>query len=687
MQAGHAADMARYTAIFQRESLEHLDEVDAALLALERGEPTGDGSDHIASLFRGMHTIKGMAAAMGYGEIEQLAHALESRCEPLREGREEIAPDLLSLLFDGTAALRLTVDRMAIGHHNGEQEDRDTAVLLTRLRRVPVTIATVDSNQNGQASSSRIGKPESAIPGTASRTVTVRLADDCPLKGARAFMIVSRLEALGVIQATRPPRSAWYAEGFNGHLGVILRSDAKDDALVEAARSVGETVEVMVCATSAEALVSTPPVRTVRLDARRLDTLLDLVGELVISRDRLLRAVESAGRPDRQLLAAVRDSVRLVSVLQDEVTQIRLQPVAQVFDRFPRLVRDLAHELRKEVDFVLQGREIEVDRALLDLISEPILHLLRNALDHGLEDAPTRLSAGKPAAGRLVLRAFRDRYAVVVQVQDDGRGIDRQAVQERARPLGLIADDVTLLTDDVLLSLVSRAGFSTSESVTRLSGRGVGVDVVNTRIRSFGGRLELETSEGVGTTFTMRMPATLAISRALLVDVQGVTFALPVTNVVEILPFRGFYGPGIITHQSGRGHAVTVRDEIVPIVALGACLGLVGSSSEQNTSVVFDEDTELHLVIVETAGRRSALLVDGIAGQQDIVIRPLDMVMGALPWFAGTTVLGDGTPTLIVDVANVTALAASSVGQPGASRHVSCPLEEGSTGEKAVRYT
>ncbi len=548
----------RYAALFLSESREHLTEIDDALLALERdgvwAEPTST-QVHLAAVFRGVHTIKGMAASMGYAAVAQLAHTLESRCEPLRRGEEALGGDVLALLFDGTELLRDAVD---------------------------------------------------AVP-------TGRLA---PTAEMQAFVQRS---------------------------GVAL-TEAVPEAMVEAVPVRDEEAATMPLAPPSPKLEGTrmrEVPRTVRLDARRLDTLLDLVGELVITRERLLRAIEHAEHPDRAVLRAASDSARLIATLQDEVLQARMLPVAQVFDRFPRLVRDIARNLGKDVHFTMEGREIELDRSLLDAIGDPILHLLRNALDHGVEDADTRRASGKAERSTLTLRAIRDRAAVIIQVQDDGRGIDREGVLHRAKALGLVEPEVTSLSDAELWSVIAHPGLSTATTITSVSGRGVGMDVVNTRVRALGGQTELETRTGEGTVWTMRLPLTLAIMRALLVQVGGDTFAIPAAHVREVLEFHG------ASRRTG-ALTITVRDETVPLVALQQRF-----EDDPLAPMAAYADGVRHVAIVEVAGRRTALLVDALLSQQDIVVKPMDAVRGARPWFSGATVLGDGSPALVVDVRSV----------------------------------
>lgn len=632
-------DTARYAALFLSESREHLTEVDDALLALERDHATpAINGTHLATIFRGVHTIKGMAAAMGYAAVEQLSHALESRCEPLRRGAEPLSGEVLALLFDGTDLLRAAVDALSSGRVEPTSAVR---AFVQRLGGMSVTasgpVASVVETPTAAAA-------ESGAFGT-TRRVDVRLTADCTLKGVRAMIVLAKLSALGAVRGTEPVQARWQDDWFDGAFRLTLQSLATDDEISAAAQSAGDVATVAVTLASPTPAQGTVRVReaprTVRLDARRLDTLLDLVGELVITRDRLLRAIEQSEHPDRAVMRAAADAARLVATLQDEVLQARMLPVAQVFDRFPRLVRDIAHDLGKDVHFTMEGRDLELDRSLLDAIGDPILHLLRNALDHGVEDAETRRAVGKPASGALILRAARDRAAVVIQVQDDGRGIDRDVVLRRAHEQGLVDEQVTTLADDALLQLIAHPGFSTATSVTSLSGRGVGVDVVNTRVRALGGQIDLETITGEGTVFTMRLPLTLAIMRALLVQVGGDTYAIPAAHVMEVLEFNG------ASRRTG-ALTITVRDEIVPLVALQQRF-----EDDPLASAAATPDGVRHVAIVEVAGRRTALLVDALLAQQDIVVKPLDSVRGARPWFSGATVLGDGSPALIVDVSGV----------------------------------
>ena len=375
--------------------------------------------------------------------------------------------------------------------------------------------------------------------------------------------------------------------------------------------------------------------RHIRIDLRRLDALMNLIGELVITRGRLTQIAGTIN--DEALGETVAQASRLVSDLQDEIMTSRMVPVWQVFDRFPRLVRDAARALGKQVSFSVEGKEIELDRSLLDEIGDPIVHLLRNAIDHGIERPEDRLAAGKPATGRLTLSALRDRSAVIIRVSDDGKGIDRRRVLQRAKDMQVVDGSRTELSDEELIRLISRPGFSTAETVTNISGRGVGVDAVQTRVRSLGGTVDIRTAPGEGTTVTVRLPLTLAIVRALLAKVGDEVYALPMTHVNETVELEA----ALLRTVKGR-EVLVLRDEVLPLVRLRSLLRMPAVTDERR-----------QVVVLEIADRRAGLIVDELTGQQEIVVKQFDGVRDGLPFFSGATILGDGAPALIVDVGSL----------------------------------
>jgi two-component system chemotaxis sensor kinase CheA len=383
---------------------------------------------------------------------------------------------------------------------------------------------------------------------------------------------------------------------------------------------------------------STPaqkPPRHIRIDSRRLDTLMNVAGELVIARDRIAQISERLG--DEELVEATRHASQIVSSLQNEIMTSRMVPVWQIFERFPRVVRDTARSLGKEVEFKIEGKEIELDRSMLDEMGEPVLHLLRNSLDHGIELPADRVKAGKPRVATLILTAERDRATVLIRVTDDGRGIDQNRVLPRAKALGIVEADTSKLSEQELVAIISRPGFSTAEKVTDISGRGVGFDIVATKVRALGGSLEVHTDQGLGTSVSMRLPLTLAISRALLARVEKETYAIPLTHVVETFALS----PPMLLEVKGK-EVVVIRDDVFPAIRLRERVGLPPGAVAGG-----------QVVLVELAERRAALIVDEFVGQQEIVMKQFDGVNGSRTLFSGATILGDGAPALIIDASTL----------------------------------
>ena len=375
--------------------------------------------------------------------------------------------------------------------------------------------------------------------------------------------------------------------------------------------------------------------RHIRIDAKRLDTLMNVVGELVIARDRIAKIAEHLG--DEPLLEATLRASQILATLQNEIMTSRMVPVWQVFERFPRVVRDTARSLGKEVEFKIEGRDIELDRSMLDEMGEPVLHLLRNSLDHGIELPGDRVAAGKPRVATLILTAERDRATVLIRVTDDGRGIDQARVLPRAKELGIVEETTSKLSEQELVAIISRPGFSTAEKVTDISGRGVGFDIVANKVRTLGGSLEVHTDAGLGTSVSMRLPLTLAISRALLARVEKEIYAIPLTHVVETFALS----QPMLLQVKGK-EVVAIRDDVFPAIRLRERVGLPPGTA-----------TVGQVVLIELAERRAALIVDEFIGQQEIVMKQFDAENGSRTLFSGATILGDGAPALIIDASTL----------------------------------
>ena len=452
-------DTGRYAKLFLSESREYLSEINTALLELERG-----GSDAaVARLFRAVHTMKGMGAAMGYTSVSEVSHELETLLDKLRSGSLVVTPVIMDALFAGVDALEQAVD-----------------------------------------------------------LVTAPMPQQLEVKD-----IIARIRQAG----------EQVSQTFTAEFAIPKKDKSESSAPAQ------------------------KPARHIRIDSRRLDTLMNVAGELVIARDRIAQISERLG--DEELVEATRHASQIVATLQNEIMTSRMVPVWQVFERFPRVVRDTARSLGKEVEFKIEGKESELDRSMLDEMGEPVLHLLRNSLDHGIELPADRVKAGKPRAATLILTAERDRATVLIRVTDDGRGIDQARVLPRAKQLGIVEQTTDKLSEQEIVAIISRPGFSTAEKVTDISGRGVGFDIVANKVRMLGGSLEVHTDAGLGTSVSMRLPLTLAISRALLARVENEIYAIPLTHVLETFALS----EPMLLEVKGK-EVVAIRDDVFPAVRL-----------------------------------------------------------------------------------------------------------------------
>jgi two-component system chemotaxis sensor kinase CheA len=546
----------RYAELFRAEARERLGEMNMSLLALERGE----GADRVAELFRAVHTVKGMAAAMGYMPVRDLSHALETLLDLLRRGVTPVTPAIIETLFDSVDTLESAI--VAVSHDAQESIDVTTAVASLETMTAAINVEIDGVNPTMEWPVMRTADPTPPVPRPVARPTPV-------------------------------PQAATVAaqQQEKGH-------------------------------------------RFVRVDAGRLDTLMTLIGELVIARGRLQDIARKVANP--ALSEIVLESSRLIGSLQTEITTARMVPVGQAFERFERMVRDTAVSLSKKVVFEILGSDIEVDKSVLDEIGEPVMHLLRNSLDHGVETPAERRVAGKPAAARLTLSAARERSSVVIRVSDDGRGIDMNRVLERALAAGLIEPDHGILSDAEVLALIQRPGFSTTSKVTEISGRGVGLDVVATKVRSLGGSVELSTDAGAGTEIRLELPMTLAIIHALIAKSGDEVYALPITHVVETF----VVDPSMVIFEDGR-EMLTVRGQPIPAVRLRERLGHP------------PRECRAHAAILDLPDGRMSLVVDEFIGQQEVVVKSFDAARGMPQLFNGATILTNGSPALILDAQGI----------------------------------
>jgi two-component system, chemotaxis family, sensor kinase CheA len=661
-------DNREYAQLFLSESREHVAAVNQSLLQLER-DATGPGAAQaVGAIFRAVHTIKGMAATMGYTVVADLAHELETVLDRVRRGELSIQATIMDTLFRAADVLENAVEA-AVAGRGGQVVATD---LIAALRALTAESAAVTARA-AESSSTPAGNGE---------LVRIWLQPDTPLRGVRAFLVLKALASIGEVASTVPAEADLQNGEFDGEFSLRIVSERPASEIEQVIRGVGDVLDVQVGESRLSGAWSIAPTpapprpairmtpargvaagmtiaparnsgptpsgdtrsesgraRSVRIDVRRLDALMNLIGELVIARGRLTQLAGELG--DLALEETVTQSSRLITELRDEITASRMVPVSQVFDRFPRVVRDASRALGKPVDFVVEGKDIELDRSMLDELADALVHLLRNAVDHGIEPPNVRAAAGKPTAGRLVLSAARDRSAVVIKVSDDGKGIDRERVLARAKRDGLVDASRTDLTEDELLRLLARPGFSTVDQVTDLSGRGVGVDAVYTKVRALGGAMDIRSVPGQGTTVLIRLPLTLAIMRALLARVGRETYAIPLAHVSETIELA----PHVLRTVKGK-EVLLARDEVLPLLRLRSLVGLPAYSPET------DIDLE-HVVVFDLGDRRAALVIDELTGQEEIVVKQYDAVRDGPPFFGGATLLGDGRPSLIVDVSSL----------------------------------
>ena len=659
-------ETSEYLRVFMDECREHLQTLNSSLLALEN-DP--QNKEILNAIFRSAHTIKGAAATMGFNKMADVTHNMEDVLGLLRRGDVEVTPEIINLLFDAVDLLEI----LAGGIPEGREADIETAGIVQRLKkystREELTPSTRDRRRTLELRYLKEEQEQLKKLLTGEKKLYhlhVILREECLLKGARAFMILREVEAAGTIVKTIPSTKELEDERFRYDfiiglitdeplekvVDIIRRvTDVKDvrgeevapDKLPEERRGSGETYRFAVQKEKEDepsAPVATAQTGlTVRVDIRKLDDLMNLVAELVINRGRLQKI--SAELQHEELEESVEHLNRLLLELQDDVLKTRMVAVEHVFSRFPRLVRDLAHRAGKQVDLHITGIETELDRTVIDEIGDPLIHIIRNSVDHGIEPPEERVAAGKPATGQLSVSAHQAGNQVVITVADDGRGIDSKKIADTALAKGYITpEQLAEMTEEEIINLVFLPGFSTSEEVTDVSGRGVGMDVVRERITALGGQVLLSSVPGEGTTVMIQLPLTLAIIQTLMVQVGSEIYAIPTTLVDQTISVAR-KDIKILRRQE----VTMLRGEVLPLVRLQDVLGV---KDAQNP-----EYEELDVVVVRHGERRVGCVVDSLLRPQDVVIKSLGSYLGNIPGIAGATILGDGRVALILDLRTV----------------------------------
>ncbi|NLY91244.1 MAG: chemotaxis protein CheA [Firmicutes bacterium] len=662
-------DVSQYLNVFMGECQEHLQTLNQSLLALEQ-EP--NNMDILNSIFRAAHTLKGASATMGFNKMSNVTHALEDVLSLLRQNELQVSAELVNVLFEALDLLEV----LAQGIAEGREEDVEIAGVIQSLQK----FSSKNQDQEGKAEPgpqkerrknlqlrylpAEIEQIKKAVEeGLTLNHLHVYLQEECLLKGARAFMILRELEAHGEIVRTIPTSKELEDEHFENDFIIGILSKKPLDFLVrflekmlDVAKVEGEILNpetLLVERRGVEtktspdqdhqktSLVKAPSnvSPTVRVDIRKLDDLMNLVGELVITRSRLEQL--SSEKKDQVLAETVEQLSRLTMDLRDQVLKTRMVPVDHVFSRFPRLVRDLAKETGKEVQLHISGAETELDRTVIDEIADPLVHIIRNSVDHGIEKPDERKAAGKPVPGIIELNAYQAGNNVIIEVTDDGAGLNLEKIKAKALERGIVTNEVLEnMAEEEVMNLIFLPGFSTSQQVTDISGRGVGMDVVKTKITNLGGIVQLHSQEGEGTKITIRLPLTLAIIQTLIVQLGNDVFAIPSTLIDQTISVDK-KDIKLLRNREVTFH----RGEVLPLVRLQEFLEV----AEAKNSML----DELDVVVVSNGERRVGFVVDTLLRQQDVVIKSLGTYLGNIPGIAGATILGNGKIALILDLRSV----------------------------------
>jgi len=671
-------DTNQYMGMFLEESREHLQTLNSCLLELENDPENLSVLDEI---FRSAHTIKGMSATMGFTTIAELTHEMENILDLLRKSQLKANHAIIDAVFKCVDTLEQLVESVA----TGSEATVDIKPLLDRLAALakgeqpsqPAKNVNHVAEKTDKASKVILNDTEIVLinaakdRGMQAFEVQVSLREGCLLKSARAYMVMTALEELGEVIKSIPSTEDLEKENFGFSFQVIIVTGNESEKIQQTLLAISEVekVNMLLCEisnneVSAQLAENKPAIspehkeqssktdksagqsvtaekkiksgQSVRVDIEKLDSLLNLVGELVINKTRL----EQIGITHRltDLVETIEQMDRVTTDLQAVVMKVRMVPVGQVFNRFPRMVRDLSRDLNKEVNLIIQGEETELDRTVIDEIGDPLVHLLRNAIDHGIEKPEERQAKGKNPVGEIRLIARHEGNNVIILVEDDGKGINPDIIKRKALEKGLITQaEADKIDPNDAVKLVFLPGFSTAEVVTDVSGRGVGMDAVKNKIESLGGMVDVETKLNEGSKFKIRLPLTLAIIQALLIKVHEEIYAIPLGSIDSTINITT---GDIKTIQNQE--VILLRGQIIPIIRLANVLNVPPMQEQENE--------ELFVVIVHMGEHRAGIIVDNLIGQQEIVIKSLGKLLAGIKVIAGATILGNGQVALILDV-------------------------------------
>lgn len=681
-------DVSQYLEIFIDESKEHLQSLSDELMVLEK-EP--ENQDTINEIFRAAHSLKGMAGTMGYKRMQNLTHNMENVLSEIRNGKMKVSSGLVDVLFQCLDALENYVSNIQNSSDEGTddnesivkelnavlsgatpqvaaQTEEKTVVSAGEAKYKNLVLADFEKNAINEA----IGKGLNVF------AITVSVEPSCILKAARAFLVFKGLEGHGEVIKADPTVQDIEDEKFDLDFSIVFLSEESFESIIGIIKNVSEIKEAVgeqikqpfaeevkaenksvekeetvsaknaAPAPAAPAKTASPAKnggkavasRSVRVDIEKLDVLMNLVSELIIAKNGLVSAstnehaeVHSAGFNEQ-----IEYLERVTTNLHESVMKVRMMPIESVVSKFPRMIRDLSKKLDKKMELYMTGEDTELDRTVIDEIGDPLMHLLRNSADHGLESAQVREERGKPEVGSIFLDAYQDGNNVVIEVRDDGNGIDTEKVKRKAIEKGVITQEQSdTMTEKEIVDLLFKPSFSTADKISDVSGRGVGLDVVRSKIEALGGDIEVRTTYGEGSAFIIRLPLTLAIIQALMVKLGGEKYAIALGSIqtIEDVPVTDIK----YVHSK---EVIHLRGNVIPLVRLRELLDVPADAAEEETE-------SLTVVIVKKGDKQAGLVVDSLIGQQEIVIKSLGKYININKMISGATILGDGEVALIID--------------------------------------
>lgn len=665
-------DTNEYLDVFIDESTEHLEVLSKKLLALEKNP---NDIPLLEEIFRAAHTLKGMSATMGFQDLASLTHKLENVFDKIRNNELDVDSDKMDVLLAALDKLSTMVEDIASGGDgkndvtivveklnvmgNDDAEASGTNELLTgeNVKQPPIFFTELNEFEQSILN-------ESKERGFFQYEIQVKLQDDCLLKGARVFMVFDVMEKFGEVLKSLPTVNELEEENFDNAFTVLFVSTFNAKDIESAISKVSEIHSVHVQAfdvkhtrsnkasdsekeTKQEVAPTNAPSneshgkhvanKTIRVNIERLDSLMNLFEELIIDRGRLEQISYELKHPE--LTDTVERISRVSGDMQDMILTMRMVPIDHVFSRFPRMIRQLARELEKEIAVDVVGADTEMDRTVIDEIGDPLVHLIRNAIDHGIESPEERLKQNKPAEGTLKLTAYHSGNHVFIEISDDGAGIDKEKVIAKAIKNHIItSEQVESMADEQVYALIMESGFSTSDTVSDISGRGVGLDVVKNKIESLGGHVSIESAFGKGSVFSIQLPLTLSIVSALLVELNTEKYAIPLSTIVETAVI---HKKDIISAHHKQ--VIDFRGVVVPLTFLHD-LFHVPKKEQAN-------DDYYSIVIVQKGNKMTGLVVDSFIGQQEVVLKSLGQYLTDVFAISGATILGDGEVALIIDSA------------------------------------